>query len=78
MRRGKTAAVTVVTAIGFTLAACGTGAAPTPPPPSPSTVGTASTPLPSGTLARIDADLGTVHDDITQATTDLTDPKPDS
>lgn len=86
MRGRRSPAVTVVViALGLTLTACGTGtgtgakAAPaTPATPFPSSVGTASTPLTSETLARVDADLGAVHDDINQATVDLTNPKPDS
>jgi hypothetical protein len=84
MRRRRSPAVTVVViALGLTLTACGTGtmAKPTPSAPAPSsplTVGTASTPLTSETLARVEADLGAVHNDINQATVDLTNPKPDS
>jgi len=79
MRHRRLAAIVVVGA-GLCLAACGTGNAvhATSSTTTPSIAGNAPTPLNAQTLNQVDGELGAVHNDLSQANSDLTNPPADS
>jgi hypothetical protein len=62
------------------LTACGTGAVPHSSPSVPASPrgGAAPAQLTTQTLNQVDAQLGTVDNDLQRAITDLDDPQPDS
>jgi hypothetical protein len=78
--RLRTSGAVVIVCAGLTLSACGTAPPPhaVPRTPAPPVGVVAPAPLNDQTLSQIDAVLGAVHNDLGQASTDLSSPKPDS
>jgi|HubBroStandDraft_1064217.scaffolds.fasta_scaffold22855_4 hypothetical protein len=74
----RTAAILALGA-GLTLAACGTATgAHAARPARPAAADGAAPSLTAQTLDQVDTDIGSVHNALNQADTDLDNPKPDS
>jgi len=78
LRHRRGAAAVLVVSAGLTLAACGTPSPATRSTTGPSQVVGTTPSLDARTLNGIDAQLGTVDSDLSQANIDIDSPKADS